>query len=55
MKKQFSKKPFWELGLNPIDMMPPLENIKPGRKKYYQKNKEAYKIRNLNNHLNKTA
>lgn len=53
MKKNCYKKPFWELNLNPIDMMPPLESIKPGKKKYYQKNKEAYKIRNLTNHLRK--
>ena len=54
MKKHLSNKPFWELGLNPITMMPTLESIKLGKKKYYQKNKEAYKIRNLTNHL-KTA
>jgi len=52
MKNKCFELPFWELGLNPIDMLPPPEitNTK-SRKEYYQKNKEAFIIRNLTNHL----
>ncbi len=54
MKKNCHEKQFWDLGLNPIDMLPPSNVLNVNcRKEYYQKNKETYKIRNLTNHLKK--
>lgn len=54
MKKNCHEKQFWDLGLNPIDMLPPSNVLNVNcRKEYYKKNKETYKIRNLTNHLKK--
>ena len=54
MKKNNCKKPFWDLGLNPIDMLRPPEVVNTKiRKEYYQKTKDTFKIKNLTKQINR--